>query len=58
MAAIDARFLLDERKWEALCRVVEAWWPEAIGPDDLGLPEMWDAASAARGALMKMLGLI
>ena len=55
MAAIDARFVLDERKWEALCRVVEEHWPEAIGPDDLGNAELWRAAWAARVALLAML---
>jgi len=55
MAAIDARFLLDEGKWERLCRVVEAWWPEAIAPDDLGNAELWRTAWAAREALLGML---
>ena len=54
MASIDARFMLDERKWEQLCRVVEAWWPEAIGPDDLGRPEVWRAAWAGRRELLNV----
>ncbi len=56
MAAIDPRFVLDEAKWEALHRLVEAHWPEAIAPDDLGRADIWNAAWAARGALLAMLG--
>jgi len=57
LAAIDSRFLLDEGKWEALHRLVEAHWPETIAPDDLGDPAMWDAAWSARRALRAHLGL-
>ncbi len=56
-AAIDQRFLLDEGKWEALHRIVEAHWPEAIGPDDLGNPSLWAEARAARGALLRHLNV-
>jgi succinylarginine dihydrolase len=57
MAAIDPRFLLDEAKWEALHRIVEAHWPEQIGPHDLGDPKLWSEARAARRALLDHLGL-
>lgn len=56
-AAIDPRFLLDEAKWDALNRVVEAHWPEAIGPKDLGDPHLWSEARAARRALLDHLGI-
>ena len=56
-AAIDPRFLLDEAKWEALYRIVEAHWPESIGPSDLGDPALWAQARAARHALLKHLQL-
>ena len=56
-AAIDPRFLLDEAKWEALHRIVEAHWPETIGPDDLGNPALWAEARAARRALLDHLQL-
>ena len=56
-AAIDPRFLLDAAKWEALHRIVEAHWPEAIGPDDLGNPALWAEARAARRALLEHLQL-
>ena len=55
MAAIDPRFLLDEAKWDALYAIVEAHWPEWIGPGDLGDPELWRQARAARRALVKHL---
>ena len=56
-AAIDPRFLLDDRRWEALHRLVEAEWPETIGPGDLAHPDLWRAATAARRALLAWMGL-
>ncbi|MFC3712367.1 N-succinylarginine dihydrolase [Sphingoaurantiacus capsulatus] len=56
-AAIDQRFLLDEGKWEALHRIVETHWPEAIGADDLGNPSLWAEARAARAALLRHLNV-
>lgn len=56
-AAIDPRFVLDEANWEALYRLVETHWPEAIAPDDLGNPSLWAEARAARRALFDHLGL-
>ncbi|WHO37117.1 N-succinylarginine dihydrolase [Sphingobium sp. AP49] len=32
---IDPRFLVDETKLDEIGRIVEAYWPEAIAPDDL-----------------------
>jgi len=57
LAAIDPHFLLNEAKWEALHRDVEANWPQTIAPDDLGDPDLWRAAWAARRALLGRLGL-
>ena len=56
-AAIDPRFLLDEARWEALHRLVEAHWPETIALDDLGNPSLWAEARAARRALLDHLGV-
>lgn len=56
MAAIDPRFLLDEAKWEALHRLVEAHWPETIAPGDLGHPNLWHTAWQARQALLNHIG--
>ncbi len=55
MAAIDQRFLLDNAKWEALHRLVEAHWPEAIGLADLVSKEVWQTAWAGRRALGLLL---
>jgi succinylarginine dihydrolase len=50
-AGIDPRFLLTPERWEALAKVVEAYWPEQIAPDDLLSPELWAQARAAHAAL-------
>ena len=55
-ATIDPRFLLDAAKADRLEALIAAHWPEAIGPDDLGNPALWDQAWAARRALLTSLG--
>ena len=50
-----AAFLLDERRWDRLVRLVETWWPEQIAPADLKSPDLWDAAAAAHDALDAVL---
>jgi len=55
LAAIDSHFLLDQAKWEVLHCEVEARWPETIAPGDLGEPELWRAAWAARGNINAQL---
>ena len=56
-ATVDARFLLDEAKADRLARVIEAHWPERIGDGDLGNPDLWAQAWAARQALLAEMGL-
>jgi succinylarginine dihydrolase len=56
-ATIDPRFLLDAAKAERLETLVAAHWPEAIVPDDLGNPDLWAQAWAARKALVLELEL-
>ncbi|WP_150291399.1 N-succinylarginine dihydrolase [Sphingobium estronivorans] len=34
-ANIDPRFLVDEARLDEVARIVDAYWPEAIAPDDL-----------------------
>lgn len=34
-AYVDPRFLVDEAKLDGIAGIVEAYWPEAIAPDDL-----------------------
>ena len=55
-ATIDSRFLLDPAKADRLEAVIAAHWPEAIGPDDLGNPDLWAQAWVARRALSSSLG--
>ena len=55
-AAMDQRFLLDDAKWEALVRLVERAWPEAIAPSDIADPALWAEARAAYDALEATIG--
>jgi len=56
-ARVDARFLLDEAKADRLERLVERWWPEAIGPADMTNADLWRQVKAARKALLSELEL-
>ena len=55
-ATVDARFLLDAAKADRLAALLAAHWPEEIGPDDLGNPDLWAQAWTARTALLTELG--
>lgn len=57
LAAVDKRFLVDEAKLDRLERLVERWWPEAIAPGDLAVPDLWAACGAAHAALLKELAI-
>jgi succinylarginine dihydrolase len=54
-AAIDPRFLLDERRWDRLNALVEAHWPESIDARELGNADLWTQALAAHDALDRFL---
>ncbi len=56
LAAIDPRFLLDEVACNRIDAVVSAAWPEAIAPDDLSDPRLWERCTRARDALTAALG--
>jgi succinylarginine dihydrolase len=56
-ASIDERFLLDAEKADRLEALITRMWPEAIGPNDLGNPDLWAQAWAARKALQAELEL-
>ena len=56
LAAIDPRFLLDEAACTRIEAVIAREWPEAIAPDDLGDPRLWERCTAARAALVAALG--
>ena len=55
--AIDPRFLVDEAKLDRIGDVVASHWPEAIAPDDLLEPPLWERMEIARRALNAALGL-
>lgn len=57
LAAVDARFLVDDAKLDRLERLIEAHWPAAIAPADLGNPDMWRETDAAVLALWAELGI-
>ncbi len=56
-ATVDPRFLADEAKLDAIARCIDAHWPEAIAPADLGSKELERALTAARRALLDVTGL-
>ena len=55
-AAIDRRFLLDDAACDRIEAVIAREWPEAIAPDDLGNPHLWEQCLRARSALTAALG--
>ena len=54
-AAIDRRFLLDGAACDRIEAVIAREWPEAIAPDDLGNPCLWEQCLRARSALTAAL---
>lgn len=54
---VDPRFLLTDARADALQALIEREWPQAIAASDLGNKDLWGQARAARGALMRLLGL-
>jgi len=52
---LDPRFVLDDRRWEALSALVERAWPERIEPGDLIDPALWEAVGLAYDALDALL---
>ncbi|QMW23548.1 N-succinylarginine dihydrolase [Sandaracinobacteroides saxicola] len=55
LAAVDPRFLVDDARLDALERLVETHWPQAINPSDLGNPSLWADTAAAHAALLDQL---
>lgn len=56
-AKVDARFLASPERIARIEAVVREHWPEAIAPDDLARPELWQRVRAARLALLHALDL-
>lgn len=55
LAGIDPRFILTPQRWDRLAKVVEAYWPEAVSPDDLTDPALWEASRGAHAALEALI---
>jgi succinylarginine dihydrolase len=55
LARVDPRFILNERRIDALARLVEQAWPVTIAPEDLAEPWLWTEARAAHAALGRLL---
>ncbi len=56
-ATVDPRFLVDDAKLDRIAAVIEAHWPDRVGPDDHATLGDWPAARRARAALLEMLDL-
>ncbi|MDE2404917.1 MAG: N-succinylarginine dihydrolase [Sphingomonadales bacterium] len=56
-ATIDPRFLLDEARLDRITALVGDHWPEAIAPEDLESPALWNDIRNARAALLAALDL-
>jgi succinylarginine dihydrolase len=56
-ATVDPRFLVDEAKLDRLAAVIEAHWPERVGPEDHGTLGAWPRAVSARASLLESLDL-
>ena len=57
-ATIDPRFLVDEARLDAIAKVVETHWPEAIGHEDIGDPALVARIERARAVLLDALGIV
>jgi succinylarginine dihydrolase len=54
---VDARFIADAAKLDAMTDVIRRHWPEQIHHDDLQQPELVAGIERARAALLEALGL-
>lgn len=50
--AVNPAYLLSDVLADRFEAVIEAHWPERVTPDDIGLPDFWHHAWAARQALI------
>jgi succinylarginine dihydrolase len=57
-ATVDPRFLVDDRKLDRIAAIIEAHWPERVGPEEHRVLADWPAARGARAALLKELDLL
>ena len=57
-ATVDPRFLVDAAKLDRIAAVIEAHWPERVGPEEHDTLGDWPAAETARRALLAALDLV
>ena len=56
-AHIDARFILDDAKADAIEKVIAQHWPEQVAPGDVGTEQLANQVRTARAALLQALDL-
>jgi succinylarginine dihydrolase len=56
-AWVDPRFLVDERKLDAIAAVIRQHWPEQIASGELQQPRLLAEVERARAALVQLLAL-
>jgi succinylarginine dihydrolase len=56
-ATVDPRFIIDNRKLDALTALVSQYWPSEIHSDDLTAPALLADIASARAALLTSLDL-
>jgi succinylarginine dihydrolase len=57
-STVDHRFLVDEAKLDGIGEVIERYWPEAIGSDDLRDADLIRQIEEARRRLLLSLGTV
>jgi len=57
-ATIDPRFMVDNARLDAIAAIVEAHWPQAIDPGEIGNAALITDIERARAALLNSLDLV
>ncbi|WP_294355782.1 N-succinylarginine dihydrolase [uncultured Sphingomonas sp.] len=57
-ATVDRRFLVDDARLDLIADVVTRYWPETIGPEQIGDPALIAQVERAREALLQALDLV
>ncbi|SEK44163.1 succinylarginine dihydrolase [Sphingomonas palmae] len=57
-ATVDRRFLVDDARLDVIADVVTRYWPETIGPEQIGDAAMIAQVERAREALLRALDLV
>ena len=57
-ATVDRRFLVDDARLDVIADVVTRYWPETIGPEQIGDASLIAQVEQAREALLRSLDLV